>query len=241
MKFLRIIEPNPHGRDFVVGDIHGCYEDFRKALKWQNFDPEIDRVFSVGDLVDRGPDSLSCLELLEEDWFFSVIGNHELMWLKAHQYWFEDYDEGHSSANEIIDLKMYCQIFLQNGGEIVNDVKAYTKFKKLINQLPSIIELKHRSGKKFGILHAELPVKFTDWSVLYEMSDEEMEKTLSNNLYWGRSRYTSKTLLHPPVENIDRIYVGHNIVDEVMDIGNCRYIDTGSFLVDGKLTMELIK
>lgn len=238
MKVFKTIDQNDYGRDFVVGDLHGCYEEFQKALKWQNFDPEIDRVFSVGDLVDRGPDSLSCLSLLEENWFHCVKGNHEILWLKAHKFWLQDFDD---AFDDRIDLEIWCKVFLQNGGEIINDPKIYIKYKKLIEELPSIIELKHRSGKKFGILHAELPIKFTDWGILKDMTDEEIEKTLGPSLYWGRARYTSKTLLHPLVENIDRIYVGHTIVDGVIDIGNFRYLDTGAFLVDGKLTMELVK
>ena len=50
------IERNRRGRDFVVGDIHGHFETMRHALAELKID-ERDRVFSLGDLVDRGPDS----------------------------------------------------------------------------------------------------------------------------------------------------------------------------------------
>ena len=59
-------EANLEGRDFVVGDIHGEYDQFMKELEKVNFDKNIDRVFSVGDLVDRGKDSYWCLLLQDE-------------------------------------------------------------------------------------------------------------------------------------------------------------------------------
>lgn len=231
-------EKNLHGRDLIVSDLHGCYKDFQKELKWTNFDPEIDRMFSVGDLVDRGPDSVSCLSLLEEDWFHAVKGNHEILWLKAHKFYHQDFDEAYDN---ILNLSTDCQIFLRNGGELVEDPKIYLKYKKLIQELPSIIEFNHRFVGKVGILHAELPFKFTDWNALYEMADEEIEKSLGESLYWGRTRISSKRLIHDPIENVDRIYVGHTIVDDVTNLGNIRYIDTGAFNIDGRLTVEIIK
>ena len=70
---------NEKGRDFIVGDIHGCLDLFLDKLKEIDFDFEKDRMFSVGDLVDRGPNSLDCLKLIRSDWFHSVRGNHEDM------------------------------------------------------------------------------------------------------------------------------------------------------------------
>jgi len=46
---------------YVVGDIQGCYAEFRQLLEVIAFDPERDRLWLVGDLVNRGPDSLSVL------------------------------------------------------------------------------------------------------------------------------------------------------------------------------------
>ena len=75
------LRQNTKGRDLVVGDLHGhrgLLEDVLDALA---FDPARDRVLSVGDLIDRGPASLSTLALLDEPWFHAVLGNHELMLL----------------------------------------------------------------------------------------------------------------------------------------------------------------
>lgn len=68
---------NEAGRDLIVGDLHGHLETLTAALDSLGFEPARDRVLSVGDLVDRGPDSVGCLALLEEPWFHAVMGNHE--------------------------------------------------------------------------------------------------------------------------------------------------------------------
>lgn len=47
---------NEGGRDFVIGDLHGCLEEFRDLLQQLQFNRERDRMFSVGDLIDRGPE-----------------------------------------------------------------------------------------------------------------------------------------------------------------------------------------
>lgn len=79
---------NSRGRDFVVGDLHGCMEEFSDLLRRIEFDGRNDRMFSVGDLVDRGPQSLEFLRLLNEPRFFCVLGNHEDMMVE----YFDDPD-----------------------------------------------------------------------------------------------------------------------------------------------------
>ncbi|WP_261986408.1 metallophosphoesterase, partial [Enterococcus faecium] len=64
-KFVKHFGPNSIGRDFAVGDIHGCFSRLNSALNTIEFDPSKDRLFSVGDLVDRGPECHLILEWLE--------------------------------------------------------------------------------------------------------------------------------------------------------------------------------
>lgn len=53
----KIFEINEVGKDFIVGDIHGCLDQLKFQLSVTGFDKSKDRLFSVGDLIDRGPDS----------------------------------------------------------------------------------------------------------------------------------------------------------------------------------------
>src|SRR5690606_1029702 len=49
---------------WIAGDIHGCYQWLMDELARRNFIPGQDLLISVGDLIDRGPDSIKCLELM---------------------------------------------------------------------------------------------------------------------------------------------------------------------------------
>ena len=68
---------------WVVGDIHGEYQLLQSRLHQLSFFPETDLLISVGDNIDRGPESLDVLRLLNQPWFISVKGNHEAMALDA--------------------------------------------------------------------------------------------------------------------------------------------------------------
>ena len=46
---------------YAVGDIQGCYAEFEQLLEQIRFDPARDRLWLVGDLVNRGPDSVGVL------------------------------------------------------------------------------------------------------------------------------------------------------------------------------------
>lgn len=76
---IKRFEKNTNGTDYVIGDLHGCYDLLMDKLKEISFDKSRDRLFSVGDLIDRGPKSLECLGLVYEPWFHAVRGNHEDM------------------------------------------------------------------------------------------------------------------------------------------------------------------
>jgi bis(5'-nucleosyl)-tetraphosphatase (symmetrical) len=68
----------------VVGDIHGCIEELDELLKIVSFVPGNDRLVTVGDFLDRGPDSVGCVRRLRELKAEGVMGNHEqkhLLWL----------------------------------------------------------------------------------------------------------------------------------------------------------------
>jgi bis(5'-nucleosyl)-tetraphosphatase (symmetrical) len=65
---------------FAIGDLQGCYGQFRELLDLIGFDRTKDRLWLVGDIVNRGPDSLRILRFVKglTDAVTIVLGNHDL-------------------------------------------------------------------------------------------------------------------------------------------------------------------
>jgi bis(5'-nucleosyl)-tetraphosphatase (symmetrical) len=74
------------GRMWAVGDIQGCYDDFRALLKKIDFDPEIDKLWMAGDLVNRGNKSLETLKYIYSIRSSTqiVLGNHDITLLAVY-------------------------------------------------------------------------------------------------------------------------------------------------------------
>jgi hypothetical protein len=70
-------------RRLIVGDIHGCADELAELLFRFKFMPGHDRLFTVGDVIGKGPKAREALELLKQFGALSVLGNHEQHLLDA--------------------------------------------------------------------------------------------------------------------------------------------------------------
>lgn len=72
---------------YAVGDLQGCLKPLKCLLERVDFNPSRDVLWSVGDLVNRGPDSLEALRFIDSlgNACIAVLGNHDLHLLAASQ------------------------------------------------------------------------------------------------------------------------------------------------------------
>jgi len=68
---------------YFIGDIQGCFDEFRLLLAKINFDHDQDTLFLTGDLIGRGPKALETLEYVtaHPNSIKTVLGNHDLHFL----------------------------------------------------------------------------------------------------------------------------------------------------------------
>ena len=70
-------------RRIFVGDVQGCRAELERLLEAVRFDPAQDQLQPVGDLVNRGPDSVGTLRLVRSVGGGGVLGNHDVHLLRV--------------------------------------------------------------------------------------------------------------------------------------------------------------
>jgi serine/threonine protein phosphatase 1 len=247
---IKRLGPNLAGRDFVCGDIHGCYERLEAFLndKQIGFDKRIDRLIGCGDIIDRGSRNEECLDLLYEPWFDTVMGNHEFMMM--------DYFRGGE----------YSETWINNGGawgqQYMHDfsdqaVRIRDTVHLMVSNLPSLITVDLANGKKFHVIHAEF---FSQ----NEITDDHLstpqlfnEVTMERNLdgicvLWGRKIFGSIRYEHLDDrivnkfrrrlelelkhvakmyggDKLSNIYSGHTVVRRPVRVFNHTNLDTSAY------------
>ena len=205
-KLLKL-KSNLQGRDFAVGDIHGQTSKLMQSLNSLNFNFKTDRLICTGDLIDRGAQSPEALELLNESWFYSVLGNHEYMMVCALKY-------------KVSQQKM---LWLQNGGDWIasSNPSLWPAWFEKIEALPLAIEIEGQNGQHYGIVHADFPGE--DWGELSSFNEAQLQACI-----WSRSVFKSNSQHN--ITGIDYLIHGHNVSDGEVKMGNRFYIEGGAYL-----------
>lgn len=219
---LQSFKNNLTGKDYICSDIHGHFYILEAELNRVGFNEQVDRLFCLGDLIDRGDESALALEWLQKPWFFAIQGNHERMLINA----FES------------DSEILWRQWMMWGGDWAEDMdrESLAPFYEAFKKLPIAIELALANNKRAGLVHAELP-DVCDWNdvrhLLFAMAPEKIEATREiSDMLWKKSQ----TELTPenvhrvePVANIDHVFHGHTIVDDYLTIANRTFADLGAY------------
>lgn len=234
-KLTKQLPKNTKGRDFVIGDLHANVDLLWRFIDWIGFDSEVDRMISVGDLIDRGEFNIQSLELLNEPWFHAVRGNHDQMMIDAVLF-----GKRHS-------------MWMSNGGtwSIHHNKEDLQHWAAKLDELPLVISVQG----SFHVIHAEVRG--------VALTNEDLESNTlvnfinegnfleSNILLWSRKIFDrvfdcdlsdeiklqriKRVLLLEKVPdifdpNLLPIFCGHTPVRQPTQIGKLINIDTAAFL-----------
>lgn len=202
------------GRVFVLGDLHGMSHALDRLLEQADFDPARDLVWSLGDLIDRGPYSERCLDLLDLPWFRALRGNHEQLLLDA--------GEDHGAWLQ----------WTVNGGDWAlgyawDDPVLHAR----LDALPWACELTTGAGR-IGLIHADVD-RTCDWPQVLTALAQDRGLTRQTAL-WSRSsaNQAMRGLPGRQIPGVDLVLVGHTIVTRPFQWGNLWFLDSGAVVSD---------
>ena len=236
---------------YVISDIHGCYNEFMELLDKISFSQN-DILYVLGDVIDRGEDSIKCLKyVMGAPNIRQIMGNHDQMMVDALTCDFE-YNDSQIAA------------WLSNGGD-----KVLPEFCNLpeeeqiaiidyITSLP-LLEQVCVNGQNYVLVHAGLNVARV--APMGGVSTAGvLSKQRSDDLVWIREKFFRKKALpksitifgHTPIPMIDRlnsakVWRDKNFNDKIGIDGGCVYgghllalrlDDMAEFAVKGKRNVQ---
>jgi len=216
-----IFEANTKGRDYFVGDIHGRYTMLIHTLRQMRFDTSKDRLFAVGDLIDRGDENIECVALLDEPWFFSSFGNHEELFLNA----MRNPENSH-----------FVSLHVRNGGYwawekdpskeigVSPTDEALELVDSIATKCPLMMTVKTKQGR-IGVVHADCPKVWPDAADTVKFD---------KRMIWNREKPEEVAALRNTarpyvVHGIDAVIHGHERHPDILRNANRMWIDTATF------------
>ena len=215
-----------YARVIAIGDSHGMYEKLTALMKKSGFDPEEDLLVFLGDYIDRGPDSVKCLQYVYDlqhrnpDSVICLMGNHEVM-LSSYLI------EKRGIYNTLIGD--YSESWLENGG------------------FQTLQQLKETDAKKREELLAwvtDLPVKYQyqEFFFCHAGIDPDVPLSVQNeyDMLWRRRKWWeqyrgAETIVagHTPIQKIKK---GARSVKPLFLPNRVIMCDTGAYMAGGKLS-----
>ena len=208
--------------NYAIGDIQGCYKEFKLALKKVNFNLDEDYLWLVGDLINRGPDSLKLLKHIYKikERTHIVLGNHDLHFLACF------YGQRKLAKADTISKLMQS--------------KKSLKYAKFLMEQPLIfkkeIVFKNKS-KKVIMVHAGIPPNLSlencfdlnkEFQIALKKNPKRILKKIFNNPF---SKFSKK------MSRIDRIIFFANALTRIRACNDKGKID---FNFKGINTKEIV-
>lgn len=226
-------------KTLIIGDIHGCLDKLEALIAKAG---TVDEIISVGDLIDRGPDSMEVIKYCLKNNIKVCKGNHELM----AQQCLEKYNPSKPFSN----MWLLGSDWFYNGGDkvygsctpqdlstlllFVKSLPLYIKTSHVINDLPVVVSHTCLNSLYYSLL---------------DMSQEDLNK-YETQLLWYRGQTTQaqpkffSVYGHTPTDALGVKTVTPIITDfgVNLDTGACYSSETRGKLTGIILpTMEIIQ
>ena len=229
----------PAGRHFqvkrriaIIGDIHGCIDELTELYGKLRADG-ISEVYHLGDLVDRGPDSVGVIRFCRDNQIFGIMGNHESSLLNVNdQIAKPDFDPRKLSVAKLEPITIAQRL----AAEDIDYIRALPKL-HVIDEFNLVLV---HAG-----LYPTRPLYLQDRTVLYM---QMIHPDRSGDIRWTskQGQYTneeSRALGYAPWQELydgaERVIHGHTVYGEPNIQGLTTGIDTGC-VFGGSLTALII-
>lgn len=197
---------NGAGRDYVAGDVHGCFRTLEEILRRERFNPDTDRLFAVGDLVNRGPNSAEVTDWLRAGRITrSVLGNHDAT---------------------VLGSLMSVPSHPRTGWLGTLDRAGRTRLADALAELPLGIELATRHGP-VGIVHAGIVNRDFDET---RRRTGRGEQAVIGQVLVGGAHDAWRGTRGAPVAGVALLVTGHEPLRRADSDGYWHRIDTGAGL-----------
>jgi bis(5'-nucleosyl)-tetraphosphatase (symmetrical) len=137
------LSPQMEKRTIVIGDVHGCLAELDELLRKVQYKQNEDRLVFVGDLVDRGPDSVGVVRRVRELGAECVLGNHEEKHLRWRR-WERKVAKGEAPKNP---MRQFPKQKLE-----IQDGLSADDFRWL-SKLPRTLRLGEHNGRQYVVVH----------------------------------------------------------------------------------------
>ena len=226
----RKIALEPDKRHLVFGDIHGRHTTFLALLEQLGHDPASDVLYSVGDLIDRGPDAVSVVEFFERAHCHAVRGNHEQMVLAPHEWRDVWLYPGNGGRETLASLERH--------GRRIDWLESFCR------TLPVVLDVGEEGEPgAFRLVHAESPFRWSEADLQGFLAEAGFVEAGESRLLWGRGD-VERALSRPkgadgsravdvdPGRSPRAVFCGHTPLEEVVVAAGTRWIDTwgGDFM-----------
>lgn len=210
---------------YVISDPHGCKKEFDAMLEKIQFSDEYDELWIVGDICDRGKESIALLqEIIEHKNMHIIYGNHDV-WFERYMQelinckddsnqtditedfmtWLH-YNGGYTTADQFMDLKTSeCY-----------DIKLYMEENKRFYQYLDV------HNKKFLLVHAGLADEFLNPNV--RMSEVPSEVLVWSHIDIDDNPFDDVTMI---VGHVPTFCYGSEYEGKIIHGKNIYHIDCG--------------